>query len=202
MKYTDIIQILEKNGITNKLIQAHFLTQVEHESAGFTKLSENPQYRFARAKQIWASRINQINELQKKYNLSDNDFAPQPELFNAVYGSRMGNEKNGINDNDGFVFRGRGFLQLTGKNNYEEFLKWLHSKNQKTNITNVYDVLEYVQTHEGAILSALWFWHKNNLNFFALKDKLTDIIRRINGGLIGIEERKKLLNKYKKILGI
>lgn len=199
MKVDNILNILNSNGITNKLEQAHFLGQADHESAGFTKLSEGTGYRFGRAKIIWPSRKEVISAKQVELKAGDNDFCPQPWLFNTVYGSRMGNEKNGSNDNDGFDYRGAGLFQLTGTENYQSFLNFLHSNNmhKELNITSIDD---FVRTDDGAILSAIWYWKSKNLGAIALKDDITGITKKINGGTIGLDERKSLVNKYKKYL--
>lgn len=195
-----IINILNQYGITNKLEQAHFLAQAEHESAGFTKLSEGINYRFGRAKRIWPARKSAIQAKQDELKASDNDFCPQPWLFNTVYGGRMGNEKNGSNDNDGFDYCGGGIFQLTGKDNHLAFLNWLHKNGKYLNLT-LDNVDEFVKSEEGAIISAIWFWQANSIGALARADNVTKVSVAINGGTIGLEERQKLTEKYKKELG-
>ena len=181
--------------------QAHFLAQADHESAGFTKLSEGTKYRFGRAKVIWPSRKVLIQAKQDELKAKDDDFCPQPWLFNTVYGSRMGNEKNGTNDNDGFDYRGGGIFQLTGKDNHLAFMNWLHKSGRYLNLT-IDIVDEFVKSEEGAILSAIWFWQVNSIGVAARADNVTRVSIAINGGTIGLEERQKLTEKYKKELGV
>ena len=201
MNIDNILNTLNSSGISNKLEQAHFLGQADHESGGFTKLSEGTGYRFGRAKIIWPSRKDAISAKQKELKAADNDFCPQPWLFNTVYGSRMGNEKNGTGDNDGFDYRGAGLFQLTGTENYQLFLNWLHSINTHKEL-NINSIDDFVRTDEGAILSAIWYWKSKNLSVLALKDDITGITKKINGGTIGLDERKSLVDKYKKYLHI
>lgn len=196
-----VIHELNQYGITNKLEQAHFLAQVDHESAGFTKLSEGTKYRFGRAKVIWPSRKAVIQAKQDELKAKDDDFCPQPWLFNTVYGSRMGNEKNGTDDNDGFDYRGGGIFQLTGKDNYLAFMNWLHKSGKYLDLT-LDKVDEFVKSEEGAILSAIWFWQLNSIGVAARADNVTKVSIAINGGTIGLEERQKLTEKYKKELGV
>lgn len=194
-----IIDKLNQFDITNKLEQAHFLAQAAHESADFTSLSEGTKYRFSRAKFIWPSRKSVIQAKQDELKAKDDDFCPQPWLFNEVYGSRMGNETNGTNDNDGFDYRGGGIFQLTGKANYLSFLHWLRSKKLHLDLTPE-TIDEFVKSEEGAILSAICYWKSKSIGAAARDDNITKVTIAINGGTIGLEERLKLTEKYKKLL--
>ncbi|RTL10309.1 MAG: hypothetical protein EKK54_11590 [Neisseriaceae bacterium] len=196
-----VIRELNQYGITNKLEQAHFLAQADHESAGFTKLSEGTKYRFGRAKAIWFSRKSAIQAKQDELKAKDDDFCPQPWLFNTVYGGRMGNEKNGTNDNDGFDYRGGGIFQLTGTDNHLAFMNWLHKSGKYLDLA-LDKVDEFVKSEEGAIISAIWFWQVNSIGIAARADNVTKVSVAINGGTIGLEERQKLTEKYKKELGV
>jgi putative chitinase len=198
---SEIIKQLTSFGIINKLEHAHFLGQADHESAGFTKLSEGTKYRFGRAKVIWPNRKSVIKAKQDELKASDNDFCPQPWLFNTVYGSRMGNEKNGTNDNDGYDYRGGGILQLTGTDNHLAFMNWLHKNGKYLSLT-LDKVDEFVKSEEGAIISAIWFWQANGIGSAARADNITKVNIAINGGTIGLEERRELTEKYKKELGV
>jgi putative chitinase len=90
-----------------------------------------------------------------------------------------GSEESG----DGYRYCGRGLIQLTGHDNYQSFADSLEIE--------VTDVPEYLATFEGAVQSACWFWEKNNLNQYADSNDITTMTKRINGGLIGIEDRMK-----------
>lgn len=201
INYQTIIQQLNTFGITNKLEQAHFLAQADHESAGFTKLSEGTKYRFGRAKVIWTKRKAAIQAKQDELKANDDDFCPQPWLFNTVYGGRMGNEKNGTNDNDGFDYCGGGIFQLTGTDNHLSFMNWLHKNGKYLSLT-LDKVDEFVKSEEGAIISAIWFWQANSIGISARADNITKVSVAINGGTIGLEERLELTEKYKKLLGV
>ena len=109
-------------------------------------------------------------------------YANKPEMIaNRVYGNRMGNgpEESG----DGFKFCGRGLIQLTGKDNYTFFAGSLD--------IDVEEASEYLQTFEGAVQSACFFWDQNNLNTWADKGDILTLTKRINGGTIGLEDRIK-----------
>ena len=118
----------------------------------------------------------------------------KPEkIANKVYGGRMGN--GGEETKEGFKFRGRGYIQLTGKANYSEFDKVVSE--------SVLENPDLVAT-KYPLLSAAWFWGKNGLN--ALADKgagdaeVTSITKRVNGGTIGLEDRIKHFKEYHKLL--
>lgn len=185
-KVLDIIAkyptLLNKYGINTKLRKAHFFAQLEHES-GLEPISENLNYS---AKRLF--------EIFKKYFATmaiANVYAGHPKnIANRVYANRMGNgnEKSG----DGYKYRGRGFIQITGKYNYTQ----LASDTDLDCINNPDLLLE----EANALISALWFWEKNGLNQFADKDDINTITRRINGGLNGIEARKAALTKMKNLL--
>jgi putative chitinase len=175
--------LLGNYGINSPLRIAHFMAQIEHES-GLKPISENLNY----------SQAGLLATFGKYFNNSPNDaklYARQPEkIANRVYANRMGNgdEKSG----EGWKYRGRGFLQITGKENY-------------FNLANDTDIdclknPDLLLEEPNAMISALWFWKKKGLNIFADEDNLSTITKRINGGFIGIEHRKQLLVKWKNIV--
>jgi putative chitinase len=154
-----------------------FLAQCAHESGGFTALKENLNYRAVTLRKIFP-----------KYFPTDalaEDYANRPNkqeaIANRVYASRMGNgdEASG----DGFRYCGRGLIQLTGKSNYTRFADSID--------TPVEEIPEFLQTFEGAIQSACWFWETNNLNQYADTNDILTMTKRINGGTIGLEDRMK-----------
>jgi putative chitinase len=158
---------------------AHFMSQIEHES-GLKPISENLNY----------SAKGLLNTFSKYFTTTKlaNDYARQPEkIANKVYASRMGNgdEASG----EGWAFRGRGFIQLTGKSNYI-----LLSKDTRIDFLNNPDLL---LQEPNALIAALWFWNKNKLNDLADKDDAKGITRRINGGFNGLDHRLDLLIKWK-----
>lgn len=172
--------LLNNYGINTPIRLAHFMAQLEHES-GLKPISENLNY----SAQGLATTF-------KKYfptMATANAYARQPEkIANRVYANRMGNgnEQSG----DGWKFRGRGFLQITGRENY-----LLLSKDTRIDFLNNPDLL---LEEANAMISALWFWQKNDCNRHADKDDILSLTRKINGGLNGIEHRKELLEKWKR----
>jgi putative chitinase len=173
--------LLEQNGINTKLRLAHFMAQIEHES-GLKPISENLSYS-----------AKGLSTTFKKYFPTPADslrYERQPLLIaNKVYANRMGNgnEESG----EGWKYRGRGFIQITGKENYFR----LANDTDLDCFKNPDLLLE----EANAMISALWFWNLKGLNALADKDDIIGITKRINGGLNGIEHRKQLLTKYKNL---
>jgi len=170
--------LFEKYGLNTRLRIAHFMAQIEHES-GLKPISENLNY----------STSGLMDIFEKYFPVSDIAFiyARQPEkIANRVYANRMGNgdETSG----DGWKYRGRGFIQITGKENY---LKLANDTN--LDCLNNPDLL---LKEANAMISALWFWNLKGLNKLADKNDIIGITKKINGGLNGIEHRKELLKKY------
>ena len=156
---------------------AAFIAQCAHESGNFIFLSENLNYKAESLVKIFHKYFPTIE--------STNGYAKNPEkIANKIYANRMGNgdEASG----DGFKYLGRGLIQLTGKNNYTIFAASID--------TPVEEIPEYLQTFEGAVQSACWFWEQNNLNQWADKGDILTLTKRINGGTIGLEDRIKHYN--------
>ena len=162
---------------------AAFIAQCAHESASFTALHENLNYRAETLSKVWPKKFPPL--VAEKY-------AHKPEaIANRAYASRMGNgdEASG----DGWKYCGRGLIQLTGKDNYTAFA-------DSIGITPE-EVSDYVQTFEGAAQSACWFWESNNLNQYADSGDIETMTKRINGGTLGLADRKKHYEHAKHILG-
>ena len=162
---------------------AAFIAQCAHESGGFKFLKENLNYKAESLCRVWPRLFPNI-DIARQY-------AQQPEkIANRAYGSRMGNgpEESG----DGWKYCGRGLIQLTGKQNYQNFADSIE--------TPVEDVPEFLATFEGAVQSACWFWEANNLNQFADKGDILTMTKRINGGTLGLEDRKKHYEHAKHVL--
>lgn len=173
-------ELLDKYLINTPLRLSHFFAQIEHES-GLKPREENLNYSADRLLVVFPKYFDENNVY---------DYARKPIMIaSRVYKNRMGNGSEA--SGDGWKYRGRGFIQLTGKDNYTEF-----SKATGINCVNDPDLL---LKEENAMLSALWFWNKRNLSILADKDDLKNITRRINGGYNGLEHRKELLNLYKEI---
>lgn len=177
----DVAQYYEMTSNPKRL--AAFLAQIAHESGGFNAVVENLNYS---AKGLMTT--------FKKYfpdEATAKAYERQPEkIANKVYASRMGNgpESSG----DGWKFRGRGLIQLTGKHNYTKFAEGLG--------ISVDETVAYLETPEGAVSSAGWFWDNNDLNKYCDRDDFVGLTKRINGGTIGLADRKHHYEVALKIL--
>ena len=175
-----------KFGINTPLRLAHFLAQCGHESGGFRATQENLNYS---AKGLMG--------IFKKYFPTAalaNAYQRNPQkIANKVYASRMGNGNEA--SGEGYKFRGRGYIQLTGKENYTAFGKAINE-----NIIANPDVV----SSKYALLSAAWFFSKNGLHRMAdegASDQVvTKITKRVNGGTIGLPDRIKHFKEYYKLL--
>jgi putative chitinase len=177
-------KLLPDYGIDTPQRVAAFLAQCAHESGNFVFLKENLNYKWASLRKVFPKYFP-TDELAQAYE-------KQPErIANRIYGSRMGNgdEASG----DGFRYCGRGLIQLTGRNNYDAFAESIE--------TPVEEIPAYLETFEGAVQSACWFWETNNLNQFADTDDIKTMTRRINGGFIGLEDRIKHYEHAKHVFG-
>lgn len=164
--------------------EAAFLAQVGHESGGLTRWVENLNYSADALVRVWPNRFDPETAGQ---------YARQPEkIANKVYGGRMGNgdEASG----DGFRFRGRGLIQLTGRTNYTALAADTGRRLET--------LPAWLETPEGAAVSALWFWKRNKLNRFVDGDDFQGLTKAINGGLNGYDDRKSRWEAAKKALGI
>lgn len=172
---------MEQFAINTPRRQAHFLAQVGHESGGFRTLTENLNYSAEGLLKTWPSRFNPTTAAA---------MARKPEqIANYVYGGRMGNTAAG----DGWNYRGRGLIQLTGKSNYREAGNALG--------LDLINHPELLERPEGAALSAAWFWSKNGLNGLADGGALEAIGRRINGGSNGQADRAARFLRAAQALG-
>lgn len=183
---TQIPDVAAKFQINTPLRLAHFLAQCGHESGGFKHVNENLNYSADGLKKIFPKYFAQAGLAES--------YARQPEkIASRVYGGRMGNGDESTKE--GFKFRGRGYIQLTGKSNYAEFDKFVNE-----------DILanpDLVAT-QYPLLSAAWFFHKNGLNAIADKGAddatVTSVTKRVNGGTIGLPDRIKHFKEYYSLL--
>lgn len=177
----ELNKAMPKYGITTPQRIASFISQCAHESRDFTALEENLNYSEKALNAVFGRYFG-----PGKRNAAE--YARNPEkIANYVYmdefrRSPLGNVKEG----DGWRFRGRGLKQLTGRSNYERFAK-------DYDIT-AEEAAEWLETKEGALASALWFWDKNGLNELADTGNVTKVTKRINGGDIGLEDRQRRYN--------
>lgn len=182
---SQIPEVMKKFGINTPLRLAHFLSQCAHESGNFRLTEENLNY----------SSKGLLGVFPKYFNATTADlYARKPEkIANIVYASRMGNGDKSTGD--GWKFRGRGYIQLTGRNNYVEFSKAINE-----DMTMSPDTV----AKKYPMLSAAWFFSKTKLNEIADKgdsiDTVTMITKKINGGTIGIEDRIKKFREYYELL--
>ena len=177
---------ITKFELNTPLRLAHFLAQAGHESGGFKAVNENLNYG---AKGLLG--------IFKKYFPTPEKAAlyeRKPEtIANLVYGGRMGNgpEASG----EGYKFRGRGYIQLTGKDNYVAFGKAINE-----DLTANPDLV----ATKYPLLSAAWFFNKNGLHKIADEGAneatVTKVTKRVNGGTIGLADRLKHFNEYYKLL--
>jgi RHS repeat-associated protein len=184
---------ISKTGINSPLRQAHFLAQICHETDGFRVVEEDMQhYTAQRITEIWPKRFPDL-ESAKPYAQN------AEKLANKVYSNRMGNgdEASG----DGYNFRGRGAIQLTGRESYSKFTKWYQK--EFGDITVDFEKNpSLIGLPKYSILSAVWEYtiEKKGLNQAADKDDILSITKKINGGTTGLEDRKDRLSRAKKAL--
>ena len=177
-------QLLPDYEINTPLRVAHFVAQCAHESGNFNFIEENLNYRAASLMSVF-KKYFPTQELAQQYE-------KKPEkIANRVYANRMGNgdEASG----DGYRYRGRGLIQLTGKDNYTFFAGSLGIP--------VEEAAAYMATFEGAAQSACFFWEQNKLNRFADANDVKGLTRAINGGFIGLEDRIKHTEHALHVLG-
>ena len=173
-------------GVDTDLRMAHLLGQVMHESACLRAVEENLNY----------SAKGLLRTFPKYFTAKTAaEYAYKPQrIANRVYGGRMGNgpEASG----DGWRFRGRGLIQLTGRQNYEAYAKSPLCQG------DLMKHPEWLAQFPGAMKSALWFWQQKGLSRLADQNDIEAITRKINGGLNGLEERRYLVMRFKQVLGV
>ena len=190
-----LTRLMSEYGINTPLRQAHFLAQLAHESGEFKYTEENLKYSATRLMQVFPRYFKTMAQAQA--------VAYDPiKIANIVYANRMG---NGPKEScDGFNFRGRGLIQLTGRTNYQEFyahIKTIHldrlTPEVQTALTSseaLCHIADLTAKPELAVRSACWFWQKAGLNTIADQGNndttVTAITRKINGGTNGLSQRK------------
>jgi len=183
--YKAMVKILPKYDIDTPQRIAAFLAQCGHESGGFRVRTENLNYSAKALDSVFGKYFKRAGRDAKEY-------ARKPEkIANIVYANRMGN--GDTESGDGYRFRGRGYIQLTGKNNYRSFAKSLDMGPE--------EVIKYLETIDGALESACWFWSENGLNRYADENDMKTLTKRINGGYNGLEDRMHHWEVAMKYLG-
>jgi putative chitinase len=182
----ELNKALPKYDITTPERIAGFISQCAHESQNFLAMSENLSYREETLLKVFPRYFG-----PGKRNAAE--YARNPEkIANYVYmdefrTSKLGNTQPG----DGWRFRGRGLKQLTGRDNYTRFAKDYDMTAE--------EAAEWVETKEGALASALWFWNTNNLNPIADTGSVPALTKKINGGDIGLPDRQA---RYEKAMAV
>jgi putative chitinase len=184
----ELNKALPKYDITTDKRIAGFISQCAHESMDFNALSENLNYREETLNKVFPRYFG-----PGKRNAAE--YARNPEkIANYVYMDEFRTSKLGnVQPGDGWRFRGRGLKQLTGRDNYTRFAK-------DYDIT-AEEAAEWLETKEGALASALWFWNTNNLNAIADTGNVAALTKKINGGDIGLADRQARYAKAMAALG-
>ena len=188
--YQEIIQNVQKAGIQTDNQLAMFIAQCAHESAGFQKFQENLNYSADGLRKTFPKYFP--GTTSQKYGYIKNKAgvivqkADQAGIANIVYANRMGNGPAA--SGDGWKYRGRGVVQLTGKDNYTRFQKWLNDPEILSNPDKILSSAKLI------VLTGVFFWDVNKLQGISDFVLLT---KRVNGGTIGLEDRTR---EYKELL--
>ena len=188
--YQEIIQNVQKAGIQTDNQLAMFIAQCAHESAGFQKFQENLNYSSEGLRKTFPKYFP--GTTSQKYGYIKNKAgvivqkADQAGIANIVYANRMGNGPAA--SGDGWKYRGRGVVQLTGKDNYTRFQKWLNDSEILSNPDKILSSAKLI------VLTGVFFWDVNKLQGISDFVLLT---KRVNGGTIGLEDRTR---EYKELL--
>lgn len=175
-------EMFEKYEINTENRIAAFMAETAYESLDYRVTQENLNYSADALRRVWPYRFDETTA---------EAYARNPEkIANKVYADRLGNgdEASG----DGWKYRGRGIIQLTGKSNYQKFAAYCGK--------SLDDVVEYLTTKQGALESACWYWKEHGLNEYADQEDMTTITRRINGGTLGLTERHQYYDRNKEVL--
>ena len=182
---TELNEVMTKFNINTAYRLSHFLGQCMHESGNFTALSENLKYSGDRLKVVFPKYF-------KDKNVSEYDHNAE-KIGNLIYANRMGNSD--VNSGDGYKYRGRGCIELTGKSNYELF-----GKSIGEDLVNNPDLI----STKYPLTSAAWFFSTHNLNAISDKgisnDVITAVTKVINGGTNGLDQRIANTNMIYKLI--
>jgi putative chitinase len=182
--YKPLMDTFIKYNISTTQRQACFIGQCQHESDNFRILEENLHYSAARLMAVWPSRFPSLDVAEQ--------YANNPEkLANKIYAGRMGNgdEESG----EGFAFHGRGLIQLTGKENYDNCGSGIG--------VDLLSDPNRLLDPQYAALSAGWFFNKKGLNALADASDFETMTKRINGGTLGLDDRIAKIQKALSVLG-
>lgn len=183
--YDAMVKIFPKYGIDTPNRIAGFVAQCGHESVNFTVLEENLNYKAATLEKLFAKYFSKAGRNAAEYE-------KKPEkIANVIYASRMGNGDTA--SGDGYKFRGRGIIQLTGLDNYTNFGKTIGKSPD--------EVIAYLGTIDGALESACWYWNSRKINDACDANDITKMTKLVNGGVIGLADRTKHYQHNLEVLG-
>ena len=165
-------EVLEFYEINTSQRISMFLAQIGHESGGLRTIKENLNYSAERLKVIFPKYFRGVDTTAYARNPA--------KIANYVYANRMGNGP--VESGDGYRYRGRGLIQLTGKSNYQAFAADMEM--------DLDEAVVWLDTPEGAAWSAGWFWDSRELNDLADKGDVLRVTKKINGGTIGLADRE------------
>ncbi len=170
-------------GITTRLRAAAFLATIVHETRGLSVLVESLDYAPARLMEVWPARFD--GALARQLGRTAGQAADQRAIAERAYGGRMGNGPEG--SGDGWRFRGRGLIQITGRTNYENAARALQ--------VPLGELPDWMQTRHGAAVSAAWWWAANGCNELADAGAVGPWRLRVNGGLNGLGQVSALYDR-------
>ena len=184
--YNEIPSVINKFQINTSIRLTHFLSQCAHESGGFKLIMENLNYSTKGLLTIFPKYFKDVS-LAETYNR-------KPEkIASRAYGNRMGNGDESTGD--GWRYRGRGYIQLTGKGNYIQFDSFVED--------DIIKNPDLVAT-KYPLLSAAWFFNKNGINIVSDRGADVEVVKsvtkKVNGGFNGLQDRQKYFDKYYTIL--
>lgn len=160
-----------------------FLAQIGHESGEFKFVVENLNYSSDALRRVFPKYFRDKATADK--------YARKPQaIANRVYASRMGNGNEA--SGDGWKYRGKGLIQITGKNNHKGVADFYGK--------TIDEAVEWMLTPEGAVMSAVWFWLENGLMSLASVADMRGLTRKINGGTNGLQHRLELFERAKKVI--
>jgi|TARA_R110000744_G_scaffold213036_4_gene331960 putative chitinase len=188
--YEAAVPMFEKYNINTSNRIAGFMAQCAHESLDFTRLVENLNYSEKALNSVFGRYFGKGKRNAKDYARN------QEKIANYVYQDEFRSKRGALgntNPGDGWLFRGRGIKQLTGRNNYTQFANTIDMTAE--------EAADYVSTPKGAIESACWFWATNKLEKWADAGDNKGLTKKINGGTIGLDDRNRRWNAALAILG-
>lgn len=179
--YDALLAAFERFEINTPDRKAAFIGQCKHESGNFKRVTEGLNYKDSALKSLFG-RHRITEEECEKYGRTDDHPADQEAIANCIYGGAWGAKNLGnTEEGDGWKFRGRGYIQLTGRANY--------AKASEAIGVDLLENPDYASSPAGAAMTAGWFWDSNKLNIFADEHDWVALTKRINGGTIGLQDR-------------